>query len=143
MLRIRCLTDILWLIAFPTSHIPLNLVLVLPFPRLIGLVLGIDLVEPPGALIGCVVKAAAFDPIVEAAANHSLEVSLIAVKHLVPRVVLPQDLVWSGKDHSCRFLKCKCQVPRPRFDIRLPADLAHLLARHTPAPVGLSVQELA
>jgi hypothetical protein len=82
------LTDILWLIAFLTSHIPLNLVLVLPFPRLVGLVFGIDLVEPPGALIGCVVKAAAFDPIIEAAVNHSLEVSFIAVKHLVPRVVL-------------------------------------------------------
>jgi hypothetical protein len=71
----------------------LNLVLVLPFLYLIGLVLNIDLVEPPGALIGYVVKAAAFDLIVEAAVNYSLEVSLIAIKHLVPRVVLPQDLV--------------------------------------------------
>jgi hypothetical protein len=50
-------------------------------------------VEPPGALIGYIVKAAAFDPIVEAAINYSLEVSLIAIKHLVPRIVLPQDLV--------------------------------------------------
>jgi hypothetical protein len=137
------LTDILWLIAFLTSHIPLNLVLVLPFPRLVGLILGVDLVEPLGALAGGVVKAAAFDPIVEAAADHSLEVSFIAVKHLVPRIVLPQDLVWSGKDHSCRFLKGKCQVPRPDFGIRLPADLAHLLARYIPALVRLSVQELA
>ena len=89
MLRIRCPTDILWLIALPASHIPLNPVLVLPFPRLVGFILGIDPVEPPGALTGCVLKAAAFDPIIEAAADYSLEVSLIAIKHLVPRVVLP------------------------------------------------------
>jgi hypothetical protein len=88
MLRIHYLIDILWLIAFLTSYISLNLVLILPFPRLIGLVLSINLVEPPGALIGYVIKAAAFDPTVEAAANYSLEVSLIAVKHLVPRIVL-------------------------------------------------------
>jgi hypothetical protein len=81
------------LIAFLTSYIPLNLVLVLFFPRLIGLVLNIDLVEPLGALIGCVVKAAAFDPIIKTAVNHSLKVSLIAVKHLVLYIVLSQDLV--------------------------------------------------
>jgi hypothetical protein len=139
MLRIRCPADILWLIAVPTSHIPLNPVLVLPFPRLVGFILGIDPVEPPGVLSGCVLKAAAFDPAVEAAADHSLEISLITIKHLVPRIVLPQDLFWSSKDYYCRCLKGKYQVPRPGFGMRLPADLAYLLARHTPAPVRLSI----
>jgi hypothetical protein len=87
------LINILWLIAFLISYIPLNLVLILSFPRLIGLVLSINLIEPPGALIGYIVKVIAFDPIIEIAINYSLEVSLIAIKHLVPRVVLPQDLV--------------------------------------------------
>jgi hypothetical protein len=87
------LIDILWLIAFLISYISLNLVLILPFLRLIGLILSIDLVEPPGALIGYVVKAMAFNPIVEVAINYSLEVSFIAIKHLVPRIVLPQDLI--------------------------------------------------
>jgi hypothetical protein len=139
MLRIRCPTDILWLIAVPTSHIPLDLVLVLPFPRLVGFILGIDPVEPPGALTSGVLKAAAVNPAVEAAADHSLKISLIAVKHLVPRIVLPQDIFWSSKDHSGRWFESKYQVPRPGFGIRLPADLAHLLARHTPAPVRLSI----
>jgi hypothetical protein len=66
----------------------LNLILILPFPRLIGLILNINLVEPPGALIGYVVKAIAFDPIIKAAINYSLKVSLIAVKHLVLYIVL-------------------------------------------------------
>jgi hypothetical protein len=81
------------LIVFLTSYISLNLVLVLFFPRLIGLVLNINLVEPPRALIGYIVKAAAFDSIIETAVNHSLEVFLIVVKYLVPRIVLSQDLV--------------------------------------------------
>ena len=143
MLRIRCPTDVLQLVAVPTSHIPLNPVLVLPLPRLVGFILGIDPVEPPGAFTGCVLKAAAFDPAVEAAADHSLEVSLIAVKHLVPRVVLPQDLFWSSEDHSCGCLKGKCQVLRPGFGMRISADLAHLLARHTLTPIRLNIKELA
>jgi hypothetical protein len=87
------LINILWLIVFLTSYIPLNLVLVLPFPRLVGLILSVNLVEPLGALVGGVVKAAAFDLIIEAAADHSLKVSFIAIKHLVLYIVLPQDLV--------------------------------------------------
>jgi hypothetical protein len=77
------------LIVVLISYILLNLVLVLLFPRLVGFILSVDLVEPPGALTGYVLKPMAFHPVVEAAADHSLEVSLIAIKHLVPRVVLP------------------------------------------------------
>jgi hypothetical protein len=55
----------------------------------VGFILSVNLVELLRALIGYVLKAAAFDLIVKAAANYSLEVSLIAVKHLVPCVVLP------------------------------------------------------
>jgi hypothetical protein len=40
-----------------------------------------------------VVKAVAFDLIIEAAVDHSLKVSFIAIKHLVLYIVLPQDLV--------------------------------------------------
>ncbi len=82
----------MWLVIVLISYIPLNPVLVLPLSRLVGFILSIDPVELLGALTGCVLKAAAFDPIVEAAADYSLEISLIAIKHLVPRVVLPQDL---------------------------------------------------
>jgi hypothetical protein len=87
------LIDILWLIVFLISYIPLNLVLVLPFPRLIGLILSVNLVEPLRALVSSVVKAAAFNLIIEAAADYSLKVSFIAIKHLVLYIVLPQDLV--------------------------------------------------
>ncbi len=82
----------MWLIAVLISYILFNLVLILPLLCLVGFILGVDLVEPPGALTGYVPKAVAFDPVIEAAADHSLEVSLIAVKHLVLCVVLPQDL---------------------------------------------------
>jgi hypothetical protein len=80
------------LIIVLTSHIPLNLVLILPLSRLISFILGVNLVEPLGALTGYVLKVAAFDPAIEAITDYNLEVSLIIVKHLVPRVVLPQDL---------------------------------------------------
>jgi hypothetical protein len=92
MLWIRCPIDILWLVTIPTSHIPLNPVLILPLPRLVGFILSVNPVEPPGALTGCVLKTAAFDPAVKAAADYSLEISLITIKYLVPRVVLLQDL---------------------------------------------------
>jgi hypothetical protein len=92
MLWIYCFIDILWLIAVPTSYIPLDPILVLPFPRLVGFILSVDPVEPPGVLTGCMLKTTAFDPIVEVAANYSLEVSLIIIKHLVPYIVLLQDL---------------------------------------------------
>jgi hypothetical protein len=101
MLRIRCPIDILWLIAVPTSYIPLNLVLVFPLPRLVGFILGVDPIKPPGVFTGYVRKAAAFDPIVKTTADYSLEVFLIAVKYLVPRVILLQDLFWSSKNYSC------------------------------------------
>ena len=84
-------------------------------------------------------KVTAFDPIVEAVADHSLEVSLIAIKHLVPRIVLPQDLFWSSKDHPCGSLKGKYQVLRSGFGIRIPADLAHLLAHYILVPVRLNI----
>jgi hypothetical protein len=92
MLWIRYPIDILWLIVLLASYIMLNLVFVLLFPRLVGFILGVNLVEPPGVFTGCMLKTTAFDPIVEIAADYSLEVSLITVKHLVLRVVLPQDL---------------------------------------------------
>jgi hypothetical protein len=107
MLRIRYSIDILWLIVFLANYISLNLVLVFPFPRLIGFILGVDLVEPPVALTGGVLKAAVFDPAIKAAANYSLEVSLIAIKYLVPRVILLQDFFRSSKNYSCGFLKGK------------------------------------
>jgi hypothetical protein len=139
MLRIRCSIDILWLIALPANYIPLNLVFVFPFPRLVGFILGVDPVEPPVVFTGGVLKAAAFDPAIKAAANYSLEVSLIAVKYLVPRVVLPQDFFWFSKNYSCGSLKGKYQVLGPGFGMRIPADLAHFLAGHTPALVRLSI----
>jgi hypothetical protein len=107
MLRIHCSIDILWLIVLPANYIPLNPILIFPFLRLVGFILGVDPVEPPVVLTGGVFKAAAFDPAIEAATNHSLEVSLIAIKHLVPRVILPQDFFRSSKDYSYRSLKGK------------------------------------
>jgi hypothetical protein len=86
-----------------------------------------------------VLKTTTFDPAVEAAANYSLEVSLITIKHLVPRVVLPQDLFWSSKNHSCGYLKSKYQVLRPGFGIRIPVDLAYFFACHILALVRLSI----
>jgi hypothetical protein len=77
------------LITVLINHIPLNLVLVLPLLRLIGFILGVNPVKLLGALTGYVLKAAAFDPAIKAAADHSLEISLIVIKHLVLRVVLP------------------------------------------------------
>jgi hypothetical protein len=101
MLRICCSIDILWLIVVPINYIPLDLVLVFPFLRLVGFILGVDPIEPPGVLTSCVLKTIVFDPAVEVAAHYSLEVSLIIIKHLVPCVVLPQDLFWSSENHSC------------------------------------------
>jgi hypothetical protein len=88
------------LIVVLTNYIPLDPVLVFPFPRLVGFILGVDLIEPPGVLTGCMLKATAFDPVVEAAADYSLEVSLIIVKYLVPYIVLLQDFFWSSKNYS-------------------------------------------
>jgi hypothetical protein len=105
--------------------------------------LGINPVEPPRALTGCVLKAAACNPTIEAVTDHSLEVSLILVKHLVPRVVLPQDLFWSSKDHLCLMCKGKDQVQGPGFKVRLFADLACLLAGDTPTPIRLGIEKLA
>jgi hypothetical protein len=127
------------LIVLLANHIPLNPVLVFPFPCLIGFILGVDPVEPPGVLTGGVLKAAAFDPAIKAAANHSLEVSLITIKHLVPRVVLPQDLFRSSKNYSCGSLRGKYQVLGPGFGMRIPADLAYFLAGHIPVLVRLSI----
>jgi hypothetical protein len=139
MLRIRCSIDILWLIVLLANHIPLNPILVFPFPRLVGFILSIDLIEPPGVFTGGVLKAAAFDPAIKAAANYSLEVSLIAIKHLVPRVVLPQDLFRSSKDYSCGSLRGKYQVLGPGFGIRIPADLVYFLAGYILVLVRLSI----
>jgi hypothetical protein len=107
MLRIYCSIDILWLIAFLANYIPFNLVLVFSFPRLVGFILSIDPVEPLVVFTGGVLKAAAFDPAIKTAANYSLEVSLIVIKHLVPRIILLQDLFRSSKNYSCGSLKGK------------------------------------
>jgi hypothetical protein len=129
----------LWLIVFLANYIPLNPILVFPFPRLVGFILNIDLVEPPGALTGSVLKAIAFDPIIKAAANYSLEVSLIAIKYLVLCVVLPQDFFRSSKDYSCGSLRSKYQVLGPGFGMRIPADLVYFLAGYILALVRLSI----
>jgi hypothetical protein len=84
-------------------------------------------------------KAVAFDPVIEATANYSLEVLLIVIKHLVPRVVLLQDLFRSSKDYSCGFLKGKYQVLGLGFSIRIPADLVYFLAGYILALVRLSI----
>jgi hypothetical protein len=139
MLRIHCSTDILWLIVLPANYIPLNLVLIFLFLRLVGFILSVDLVEPPGVLTGGVLKTAAFDPAIKAAANYSLEVSLITVKYLVPRVILPQDFFRSSKNYSCGSLRGKCQVLGPGFGMRIPADLVYFLAGYILAPVRLSI----
>jgi hypothetical protein len=127
------------LIVLLANYIPLNPVLVFLFPRLVGFILSIDPVEPLVVLTGGVLKATAFDPTIKAAANYSLEVSLITIKHLVPRVILLQDFFQSSKNHSCKSLKGKYQVLRPGFGMRIPADLAHFLAGYILAPVRLSI----
>jgi hypothetical protein len=127
------------LITVPTNYIPLNPVLVLPLLRLVGFILGVDLIEPPGVFTGCMLKTTAFDPAVEAAANYSLEISLITIKHLIPRVILLQDFFWSCENYFCGCLKGKYQVLRSGFGIRIPADLVYLLACYIPALVRLSI----
>jgi hypothetical protein len=127
------------LIVLLANYIPLNPVLVFLFPRLVGFILGVDLVEPPVVLTGGVLKTTAFDPIIEAAANYSLEVSLIAIKYLVPCIILPQDFFQSSKDYSYGSLKGKYQVLGPGFGIRIPADLAYFLAGYILALVRLSI----
>jgi hypothetical protein len=101
MLRIHYSIDILWLIIVLTNYIPLDPILVFPFPRLVGFILSVDLVEPPGALTSCMLKTIIFDLVIKVATDHNLEVSLIIIKHLVLYIVLPQDLFWSNKNYSC------------------------------------------
>jgi hypothetical protein len=84
-------------------------------------------------------KVAAFDPVIETTADYSLEVSLIAVKYLVPYIVLLQDLFWSSEDHPYGSLKGKYQVLRSGFGIRIPVDLAHLLAYYILVSVWLNI----
>jgi hypothetical protein len=127
------------LIVFPANYIPLNLVLIFLFLRLVGFILSIDLVELPGVLTGSMLKTIAFDPVIEIAANYSLEVSLIVIKYLVPRIILLQDLFRSSKDYSCGSLRSKYQVLRPGFGIRIPADLVYFLAGYILALVRLSI----
>ena len=68
VLRIRRPANVLRLVAVLACHIPLDPVPLLPLPRLEGLVLGADPVESPGALTWRVIKPAAKDAAVEAAA---------------------------------------------------------------------------
>ena len=68
MLGIRCPADVLRLVAVPARHIPLDLLLLFPLPRLERFVLRIDLVEPPGAFPWCVIKLAAKEATIETAA---------------------------------------------------------------------------
>ena len=70
----------------------LNLVLILSLLCLVDFILGVNPVKLSGIFIGYILKAMAFDPIVKIVINYSLEVSLIIIKYLVPRIVLPQDL---------------------------------------------------
>jgi hypothetical protein len=65
MLWIRYPANVLRLVAVPACHIPLDLVLLFPLPRLEGFVLGMDLVESPGAFTWRVIKLAAKDTTIE------------------------------------------------------------------------------
>ena len=69
-----------------------NPVLILPLSCLVDFILGINPIELLGIFTGYVLKVITFDPIIEITIDYSLEVSLITVKHLVPCIVLPQDL---------------------------------------------------
>jgi hypothetical protein len=89
MLWIRCPVNVLRLVAVPASHISLNLLLFTPLPRLGGLVLGMDPVEPPGASTWYIIELAAKDTIIETTAWHNFEVSLVVIEHLILDVVLP------------------------------------------------------
>jgi hypothetical protein len=89
MLWIRCPANILRLVAVPASHIPLNPLLLFPPPRLEGLVLRMDPVEPPGAFTWRVIEPTAKDTTIETTTEHDFEVSLVTVKHLISDVVLP------------------------------------------------------
>jgi hypothetical protein len=109
------------------------------FPRLVGFILGVNLIKPPGVFIGYVLKAAAFDPAVETTADYSLEVFLIVIKHLVPHIILLQDFFWSSKNYSYGCLKGKYQVLRPGFGIRIPVDLVYLFACYILVLVQLSI----
>lgn len=68
MLGIRCPAEVLRLVAVLVGHIPLDLLLLFPLPRLEGFVLGMDPVEPPGAFTWRVIKLAAKETIIETAA---------------------------------------------------------------------------
>jgi hypothetical protein len=62
MFRVGSATNVLRLITVLISNIPLNPLFPLSLPRLVSLVLGIDLVEPPGVFLRQVIKSAAINP---------------------------------------------------------------------------------
>jgi hypothetical protein len=65
MLRIRRPVDVLWLVVVLICYILLNLLLLFLPPRLEGLVLRMDLVEPLGAFTWRVIKLTALNSIIE------------------------------------------------------------------------------
>jgi hypothetical protein len=57
-------------------------------------------------------------------------------------MVLPQNLFWSGKGHLGLLWKGKLEIDGAGLPMG-SEQLAHLIILHTPAPVRLSVEELA
>jgi hypothetical protein len=68
MLRVGSAANVLRLITFPASNIPLNPLFPLSLPRLVSLVLGMDPIEPPGAFLRHVIESAAINPARQASA---------------------------------------------------------------------------
>jgi hypothetical protein len=68
MFWIRCPANILRLVVVPAYYIPLDPVLLFPFPRLEGFVLGMDPMESPGAFTWRVIKLAAKDTTIKTTA---------------------------------------------------------------------------
>jgi hypothetical protein len=65
MLGVYYLVEVLRLVAVLTSHIPLNPLLLFPPPRLKGVVLSVDLVEPLGASTWHVIEPTAKETAIE------------------------------------------------------------------------------
>ena len=95
--------------------------------------------QSSGIFINYILKATAFDSIVEIVIDYSLEVFFIAIKYLVLYVVLLQDLFWSSKDYFYRCLKSKYQVLRLGFSIKISVDLVYLLVCYILTPIRLSI----
>jgi hypothetical protein len=115
ILGVGYITNVLQLIALLADSILFDPVLFFSLLCLIGLILSINLIKAPRALLRGVVEFMAFDPVIKTVAGHNLEVPLIAVKRLVANMVLPQDLFWSNKGHAYLLWKGKLKIDWPGF----------------------------